>query len=624
MNAPRRRLAALTADTVPLHPDANMIRAWLDTRPDLDPIALSVGDPGFTQPQTPQRLLDYLAEAPDHTHGYQLSNYGLPEARHIIGDYLIADQGLAEDATPGHGFDIALTSHGTRSAIRDFGRWLLRQHPDDPRTPVALCATPAWDYAGILEPLGYQMHHWPLHAGAHWWPRSEDLRAALEHIDADDQLRLAVVIINAQHNPTSRSWPATIMRELYHAAHHRDSGILLDDPYYAVHTTHPHATPQSAPRQLLAALYANPARPASTDTARRHWCAVRSLGKQFGVNGWGIGTITAHPDTLHDLTGLAFQWSFPTGADRQWAMAQWINDSASTRWLTTQQQQLTTKRDLLADTLTGPLHWPDNTVTIGECTPYALVRIPLDYQHRADGPQQWRHDLFHTTGVLLAPANIEHPDRPDPFLRVYLGAPIGILTEALHRIRRADITYLTPPPPQPTLTPAADNPDLHRSQARTRHRAAHVFRRLADTAHHTADQTLLHRIANWFQPAWYGPDRRPIGTVAAATAIVDAATTARWNYPPAFLDSIHSSPPLRVPDQASVLLRAIADHTHPDSAPELLAVADILASDTHRAVDDAISAYLLAQTMQDPALGAHPHRGAPLNEAMSPPGHHDT
>ena len=614
MSAASRRLAALTADTVPLHPDARMIRTWLDTRPDLDPIALSIGDPGFSAPNVPGRLRDLLAEAPDHTHGYQYSMYGLPAARHLIGDHVIADQGLAESATPGNDFDLAVTSHGTRAAIHDFGRWLLRQHPDDPRTPLALCATPSWDYAGVLEPAGYRMAHWPLRPEAGWWPHAEDLRDALTAIDADQQQRLAMVIINAQHNPTGRSWPGIMLRELIDAAHRRGAGILIDDAYYAVRTTDRHAAAQSAPRHLLAVL--DTARRPSF-AARRHWCAVRSLGKQFGVNGWGVGTITAHPDTLRELTECAFQRSFPTGADRQWAMAHWVADAASGRWMAAQRQQLTVNRDLLTDALTGPLRWPTATVVGGECGPYALIRIPLAYQTEPDGPARWRRDLFDATGVLLSPASIEQPQLPTPYLRIYLGTSTTVLAGALQRIRAAGITYDQPAATPPAAPPAATvDPGPHLRQARTRQRAAQLLHRLAGTTHHPSDEQVVDRIADWFRPAWLAGDHRPDGTCAAAAAILDAVDTARWDHQPGFLDAIHAEAPLRVPDRASVLLRAIAEHTHPDSAPELAAAATVLALDTHRAVDDALGAHLHTLAMNDPAGAPGP---APVADRPRPP-----
>ncbi|MGA8112829.1 MAG: pyridoxal phosphate-dependent aminotransferase [Actinocatenispora sp.] len=633
----RSLLTAYTMDSVPLHPDAQLIRDRLAARPDHDPIPLSIGCPGFTGGQPPAGLRAYLAEAPRYTNGYQYSSLGLPEARRSIADHLVADQRLAEHADPGRDLDVALTSHGTRSAMRDFGRWLLAQHPSDPRTPVALCATPSWDYAGPLEPLGYQLRYWPLRAENGWRPHADDLRDALAAIDADERSRLAVVIVNAQHNPTGRSWPAHLLRELYEAAHRRGAGVLLDDPYYAIHTNHPDAAPSSAPRELLATLYAEPG--AASDTARRHWCAVRSLGKQFGVNGWGVGTVTAHPDTLADLADLAFQWTFPVGADRQWAMARWLADPGAARWLADQRGQLSIKRNALATSLRA-LGWPAEAVTVGECTPYALVRVPPGYQALPDGAQRWRHDLWDATGVLLSPATVEHPELDVPYLRMYLGTSPAVLHEALGRLRRAGVSYHAEPRPvlprprtgaavadragtgSPVGTvagaaalarvpvagvAAADDAARRRARARTRQDAAQLLRELAATAYDPTDQAIVESVADWFRPNWYVEDDRPAGAGAAATALLDAAHTARWDHHDEVPDdAMLTVPPLRVPDRASVLLDAIARHTHPDSAAALAAVGAALADDTHRVVDVAIGEYLHASTMRDLAIPQQP------------------
>ncbi|MGA8116296.1 MAG: pyridoxal phosphate-dependent aminotransferase [Actinocatenispora sp.] len=616
MTAARRRLAAYTADTVPTHPDAQLLRTWLATRPDLDPIPLSIGDPGFTGSAPPAGLRDLLAEAPQHTHGYQYTGWGLPEARQLIAQHLVDEQHLAEHATPSDDFDIALTSHGTRAVMRDFGRWLLTQHPGERRAPVALCATPGWDYAGPLESAGYQMRHWPLRVEHGWWPHLDDIDTALHALDHDPDARLGLVVINAQHNPTGRSWPSGTVRHLIHAAHQRGAGILLDDPYYAVHTGQPDAVPCPALRELLAILHANPPAPSRTGPARRHWCAVRSLGKQFAVNGWGVGTVTAHPDTLNALDQSAFAWAFPGGADRQWAMARWLTDDASARWTAGQRATLRGARTALTTALRD-LGWPADTVPAGECTPYALIPVPRAYHRQPGGAARWRTDLLAATGVLLAPATIEHPDLDAPYLRIYLGAAPDVLDEALTRIRRAGVTYHGPALPAGPAAPQAPSVDdaAHglQAQARTRQDAATLLRRLAATAHHPTDQAIVEQIADWFAPAWYLGDHRPPGTGAAAAAILKAARTDRADHIPAFAyDEILTHPPVRVPDRASVLLHRIAGHTHPDTAAELVAVADTLAE--HTDVDTALSKHLHTHAMRDLAA-------PPPAPALSGPAH---
>jgi N-succinyldiaminopimelate aminotransferase len=421
--------------------DARMIAAYLQRDNPLPPLPLAIGDPYLLGGTLPAGLAAYERKAPRHLGGYSRTPAGVPEARHLAAAWIIRKQGLEGLAALGTDFDVHLTSAtGTRGIMGDFGRYLLdRQSPEDARTPVVLCAAPSWDYAGVFEPIGYRMAFWPLRPERGWMPDTTDIEQALAAIDAGPGVRLGVVAINTQHNPTGCSWDAATVDKLLEAATARGAGILLDDPYNTVVTDR--ATPVSAPARLFEHLGV-PGIPAD---AQRLWCRVESFGKTFSCNDWGIGTIMAHPDTLSALSEYTFRWAFPRAGNRQWAMAKWISDPASDRYLARQRTALGRKRKVWAETLRH-LGWPEALTTVGEATPYYLIALPPRYASLSDGAHVWRQELMDTTGVLLSFASIEQEDTAADvaFLRIYLGGSEAVVAECARRFQAADIRYDQP------------------------------------------------------------------------------------------------------------------------------------------------------------------------------------
>lgn len=422
---------------VDTHDDARLLAAYLKSGKKLPPLAMSIGDPYLLGAELPKGLAAYERQAPKHLGGYNRTPAGNPEARRKILAYTTRAHKLDHHATPEKDFNLHLTSAtGTRGIMHDFGRYVRDQTKKDKRQPIALCASPTWDYAGVFEPLGYTMHFWPLKPEHAWLPHAEDIDAALKTIDDNPKYRLAMVAINAQHSPTGRSWPPAILRQLFAAATTRGAGILLDDPYYLV--TVEGFQPASAAALLLEHL----AKPGTPVEAQQLWCRTESFGKTFACNNWGIGSIMGHPDMLNRLAKYTFEWAFPRESLRQWAMAHWITDPACDEYLTHQRRELKQKRIVWIEAL-HELGWPAKLTPVGEVTPYYLVAVPPKYANQKHGVEKWRQKLLDEAGMLWSYASIEQAGtRADaPYLRALLSGGVEVVAEAIRRLKKAGVRY---------------------------------------------------------------------------------------------------------------------------------------------------------------------------------------
>ena len=432
----------------PVYSDARLIDDYLRSGRAAPPLMTSIGDPSFTSAQVPQRLLDYVGAAPRELHGYQASMGGLPVARRAIASYLRRTTGLDAAAQYGEDFQIALTAGGTRGVIGDFGRLLRDRAQDGDSVPVALCTNPCWDYAGPLGEAGYEMAYWPLHASNGWQPDIADARRAAAAVAAQNGKRLALIIVNAQHNPTGCGWSLYSLNALFELAEAHGAGVLLDDPYFEVRT--PQASPVAAPAALLTFLA-----DANTGDGGLDWCAVRSLGKQLGVNGWGVGALTAAPQTLAEMLDRAFRRRFPGNAHHEWALAQYLADPASERHAAEQREALADKRSKFFQVL-QELGWPPDLIGRGEFTPYVLVATPRAWGRLPDGAERYRRHLLDSAGILVSHASIEGADLAGgdgttPWVRFYLGVGDDVFDTILERLVEAGINYDAEPPETPGL-----------------------------------------------------------------------------------------------------------------------------------------------------------------------------
>lgn len=439
----------LTADTLDalLHddvlpsrmPDVGLLVGYLkDNRPHGDPICLSFGE---TWSQVAPGLAARLSTEPTHAHGYQLSLYGLPALRRLARDQIHHDHRLPAGCEPGRDYETAMTWTGTRGAMFDFGRLLRDAAGDDRRTPVVVTAGPSWDYEGVYTALGYRTRYHHLRPERGFQPSADDLHAVLAEVSERPDERLALLVVNAQHNPTAVNWDPAFVTEAVRAAATQGAAILIDDAYYAVHDDD--VVPTSALAILLEQLADLPA-----DTS---WLAVRSLGKQFHCNGWGIGTLTASPETLdHLVNRYRLHSCLMYGGNHQHAMARWLADPASTEFLAAQRVTLRHRRKMIGDFLTTRLGYPATAFHLGECSSYLMLAAPTSYAAQPGGVERFRTDCFAATGVLLAPAwPWPFPAATSdalPYLRMFIGPDTETIHCALSRMATAGLRYDATPP----------------------------------------------------------------------------------------------------------------------------------------------------------------------------------
>ncbi|WP_435279953.1 pyridoxal phosphate-dependent aminotransferase [Streptomyces sp. 1222.5] len=315
----------------------------------------------------------------------------------------------------------------------DFGRLVLNETKTPARQPVVITATPGWGYEGVFAGLGYRSRHVPLRARDGYQPRWREFQRLLM---GEDDVKL--VIINAQHNPTAANWSESAVREIIRSSVAAGAAILLDDAYFAVHD--PNVKPTSALRILLEELSALP------PETRPIWLAVRSLGKQFHCNGWGIGAITGHPATVDRLVNqVRFERTFVNAVPLQYAMAAWLQDPASDLYLEQMRSEYYRKRCAVADYLADNLAYPPRAYYRGECTAFLRFEVPKRFSQL--GAEDFRADCFRSTGVMLSldssPEQVSKAGMASkaPCVRIFLGPSLNHLLEGLDRLQQAGFQY---------------------------------------------------------------------------------------------------------------------------------------------------------------------------------------
>lgn len=418
-------------------PDAARLRAYLAAgMPHGEPICMSFGE---TWDRIAPGLAECLSGVPKGAHGYQLSLHGLPRLRNALAGHLRATHRLPETAERGRDWDVAATWTGTRTAMYDFGRLVLDRAGAGARRPVALVAGPSWDYAGVFAPLGYALRYLPLSPEAGFVPDAAEFGRVVADIAADPDADLALIVVNAQHNPTAVNWDPGFVTHVLDAAESARAAVLIDDAYANVHDEG--VTPTSALRLITER--GGIGKESSGDDVP--WLAVQSMGKQFGSNGWGIGALTAPVEILDTLVNTyRLHHTLMSSGMLQHAMADWLAAPESTEFLARQRVQLATIRSTAKSLFVQELAYPEGAVHAGECTPYMVVDVPPAYAGGEDRAQEYRDLCFERTAVLTAPIwpwPMPAPGAGRPQLRLYLGSGVSGVTEAVRRMADAGLGH---------------------------------------------------------------------------------------------------------------------------------------------------------------------------------------
>ncbi|MFI1398141.1 pyridoxal phosphate-dependent aminotransferase [Streptomyces sp. NPDC020681] len=424
-------------------PDAEMIERYLGAgSPAGELIYLGLGE---TWTQVAPGLVSALAgPLPSHSHGYIVSQYGLPRLQRTLRSYIASSHRLPSGLEAGRDFEVAVTSGGTRNAMFDFAR-LLQSEPslgliaESGVTPVLISTLPGWSYESVVDALGYRSRYLPLWQDNGYQPSTKEFDELLDSVIADPGQKPAIIAINAQHNPTGVNWRPDTVRHMIRRALEAGAAVLIDDAYYGVHD--PGVTPTSALRILLEELQGAP------PEAHRRWLAVRSLGKQFHCSGWGIGAATAHPDTLDALVNtVLLTRSFATAVPLQEAMADWLEDPAAERYREEKNQEFAAKRAEVSELVRTRLGYPPDAIHVGDCTAFLCVRLPFPAHRGGEHLAEFLEECLNKTGVLMgvdrtiADRSGEGAHEPICF-RIYLGPPQEVLTEAVTRLATAGYTY---------------------------------------------------------------------------------------------------------------------------------------------------------------------------------------
>jgi N-succinyldiaminopimelate aminotransferase len=298
--------------------------------------------------------------------------------------------------------------------MRDFATGLERG--------TVLAVAPAWDYGGIFEPMGFQTAYVPFDPTERSGPNVEGARAAAAMVTGN----LAMVVINAQHNPTGANWSPELVAALIEIAIDRKAAILVDDAYYGLCQT---VAPVTSALEILLTRLAGEPSPVP-------WLGVRSLGKQFRCNGWGLGAIVAEPALLDDLVNdVRPQHTFNYGIHLQWAMAQWLRDRQGVdHYLERQRAETAEKRAAVCDWL--PARTRDRVIA-GPAAPYVLYPVPRGM----DVTTYLRRAVFEC-GVVLSdawPLARIGETASTGYVRMYLGPDLLTLRTACGRLARAGL-----------------------------------------------------------------------------------------------------------------------------------------------------------------------------------------
>lgn len=413
--------------------DVKLVKKYYsDNPPYEDVLYFSIGE---TWSQIAPGLKKMFEEGPHPIdgHGYQLYPYGLPELRKTMKKYIETSHKLPHTILEKASIETVVAAQGTRTAMFDFGRLIAEQKSG---IPVIVSTIPGWDYRGIFEPLGFCNEVIGLSPHNGFMPRFEDYEELARRIQSSGDFQLSILTINAQHNPTGNNWSEEMVRKLTRLAVEQGAAILIDDAYYAIHNEG--VQPTSALAILMDEFYGN-----GQTVAPVPWIAVRSLGKQFNSNGWSLGTVTGEFPVIRKMMNkMLFSRSYPYGTLLQHIMNRWLSSPESEGFLKSQHRGYLEKRRLIGSFFTEQLGYPHGALHLGECTSYALIKIPPSYLTR--GSEVFREDCLARSGVLfgLASLNVDGKRRDcDNYLRIYMGPSLSEHQEALERLKDAGIHF---------------------------------------------------------------------------------------------------------------------------------------------------------------------------------------
>lgn len=412
-------LAALLAscDSFDPCPDNSALRSYIERGCSSGPpIPLALGE---SWRGAPAGLVELLAAAPAYSDGYLLAPSGLPDLRRAVVDWLSEEYDVSLAATS---WLIGASPTGTRSLMHAFGAWLAGEHwRGDPLYLTSF--TPSWDYRGVFTPLGFVDNPITLSPRDGFAPELSQIEAAIGSVPRSAR---QIVVLNAQHNPTAVNWPAELLRSIIRLAAEAGAALLIDDAYYGL--TDNGTIPSSALNALLAARSVQSSLP---------FLLVRSLGKQFGCNGWSVGAYLGDGESVLGVQRQLAARSLNVGGRMQWALSRWIGSEPAA-------EDVRARRDLqsrarqVATELLPTLNLEPEDIVAGDATPFLVFRVPPGFRGEMR-PTAAFLAAAAERGVnfspLLPSASGLGMEQGDSWVRMYLGLGPEAVAGAIERLQ---------------------------------------------------------------------------------------------------------------------------------------------------------------------------------------------
>ncbi|KQU24359.1 hypothetical protein ASG61_20795 [Bacillus sp. Leaf75] len=415
--------------------DTEYLQSYIRNDSNFAPLPLALGE---TWERVPDELIRHLRNTEPYESGYQISMYGLPSFRKCLKNYIFNTERISHNFK--EEIEVGVTWNGTRSSMVDFGRYMLDKQKNKDLQPIFLTTDPSWDYEGVFVPLGFKQKKILLNPENNFIPSKEDFREILDETNQNENESISFIVINAQHNPTGENWSTNLVEDIIKLAAHYQCGLLIDNAYYGS---------TSDKNQLKTSVLS---------LLEKHWelieennitnliFGVRSLGKQFHCNGWGIGAIWATPRTLDEIVNkYRTIHSYNYNGIFQKAMEKWLKSNESQLFLEDLHLEKKRKDAYLKTTFIEELKYPIKSIHVGDYCPYMIFEIPLKYQKENDSVKFFIKDLFYKTGVLLTdcwaiPRN-ESKQGHLKYVRMYTGVREDVIQDALNRMIIQGFTY---------------------------------------------------------------------------------------------------------------------------------------------------------------------------------------
>lgn len=374
---------------------------------------------GETWRLAPPKLQALLTQADTMDNGYQLTSWGRPAYREILHKYIFSQHHLPESCD----WQVGWSSNGTRAKMFDFGRLIKKASS---KAPKAIFPLPSWDYQRVFSANGFEICTYELQPDNNFLPNIDDFHSCLRKNCGPGENHDVLVIVNAQHNPTGVNWPTALLRQYLGLALEFQCSILLDDAYFAVDSP---ADPASCALSILHDL-------TQGLSLKQPWLMVRSLGKQFACNGWGMGATVCSRETLEKMGDLAVDHTYGYGGVWQSAMCKWLAMPDSAQFVQEFRSGLVEKKAYVQAFFKEQTSYAAELLYASTCSPYYMLRVPPKFLGEERPNRAFLLDALNNHGVVVAPANMSpsssgaHRD----WIRLYLGAHMHDVQQACGRL----------------------------------------------------------------------------------------------------------------------------------------------------------------------------------------------